>query len=180
MFDIEQVFNVFSAAANGISSAVDLGEKIKGLIMGDTKAAEQLAAQNNYLLSAQENLIKGQQLISELLQQNQQLSEQLNQFETWENEKNQYQIVEIASLSYAYAKTTTDGTATPPYFCFNCFGNRKLQPLQFSGQVQEIDSYVHKVLTCDNCGKNALLNTQKPASSNCKAAGWDFHPYNYL
>ena len=166
MFDLAQIFSTFSDATNSVMGAIGIGGKIRDLIMSDPKkAADELIAMNNQLLSVQTALLKAQQLVMEITQQNQQLSEQLKRFDAWENEKSQYQIVEIASLSYAYVKTPPDGATTLPYFCASCFNERKLALLQSSDKTTAVDNHVCKILICTNCNHEVLFNTGEKSAT---------------
>lgn len=131
-----------AAGLSALGSALNI---IKGL-----KEIDDKVRLNSAVIDLQQLILDAQQAQQDLLKKNDQLEKQIAGFNAWEATVKRYQLKDYGDGTFAYELTQTvahDSGEPIHRACPNCFQNKHLSILQFTGR----DGFKRELVCCPNC-----------------------------
>lgn len=114
-----------AAAIQGIKTTIDIAKGFNNL-KNDNDKNLAISEVINKLIEAQNKMLQMQHTIREL-------TDQIESNKSWDEERSKYELKEIDDKVYVYMERNDSNHNKPrPYFCTNCFLNKKISILQRS------------------------------------------------
>jgi len=90
------------------------------------------AIRNGAAIELTEKILAAQAAQTALLDEIRELKEKIATFETWDTEKKRYELKSLGYGAFAQMlKPDARGTAPPHWVCTNCYGQRRISPIQW-------------------------------------------------
>ena len=158
------VVNETSALVAGIKGTIDLAKGLKSAYDSHTIAQAQSDLLDR-LLALQTDALMLLQKQSDLLAERDQLTEAIDNLNNWAELEKRHHIEEVHPQIYVYvANVPNPSLKNQPWYCANCFTDKKLSVLQSTESSHEN----YKDLLCHKCKASVSFIIDRGSSPSAK------------